>query len=105
MVSSPPTVGPCHYGIGTRFLQVEYPFLRYNLFYYVYVLSLFRVARGDARFRAAAGALAEKLDDGGRLVVEQPHRGLKGLAFCRRGQPSELATGRYREILANLEQG
>ncbi|MGE0553035.1 MAG: glyoxalase superfamily protein [Gemmatimonadales bacterium] len=25
--------GPCHYGIGTRFMQVEYPFLRYNLFF------------------------------------------------------------------------
>ena len=31
--------GPCHFGIGKQFMQVEYPFYRYNLFYYVYVLS------------------------------------------------------------------
>ena len=30
---------PCHYGIGTLFMQVEYPFRNYNLFEYVYVLS------------------------------------------------------------------
>ena len=30
-------ISPCHYGIGTLFMQVEYPFRGYNLFYYVYV--------------------------------------------------------------------
>ncbi len=94
--------GPCHYGIGSRFMQVEYPFLRYNLFYYVYVLSFYDAARRDPRFRMAAAALATKLDSEDRVVVEQPHRGLKGLSFCRRGQPSELATTRYREIVASV---
>lgn len=97
--------GPCHYGIGSRFMQVEYPFLRYNLFYYVYVLSFYSMARGDARFRAAADTLASKLDADGRVVVEAPHRGLKDLAFCRRNGPSEPATVRYREILANRAAG
>jgi hypothetical protein len=27
-------IGPCHYGIGTLFMQVEYPFRNYNLFIY-----------------------------------------------------------------------
>lgn len=95
-------IGPCHYGIGTRFLQVEYPFLRYNLFFYVYVLSFYKRARSDDRFREAARALESKLDEDGRLVVERPHRGLKGLSFCRKGEPSDLATARYREIRENL---
>lgn len=30
-------IGPCHYGIGTQFMQVEYPFCNYNLFAYVYI--------------------------------------------------------------------
>jgi len=94
--------GPCHYGIGPRFMKVEYPFLRYNLFYFVYVLSHYPAAAGDARFRAAAATLASRLDAEGRLIVEAPHRGLKGLTFCARGEPSELATMRYREIVANL---
>lgn len=94
--------GPCHYGIGSKFMQVEYPFLRHNLFYYVYVLSCYPGARRDSRFRTAARALAGRLAPDGRLVVEAPHRGLKGLAFCRRGAPSDRATARYREILDNL---
>jgi len=96
--------GPCHWGIGSRFMQIEFPFLRYNLFYYVYVLSFYPVARADARFGAAADAVASKLDPDGRVIVENPHRGLKGLTFCRRREPSELATARYREVLANLDQ-
>ena len=96
--------GPCHYGIGSRFMQVEYPFLRYNLFYYVYVLSFYQMARDDARFCAAADALASKLHSRGQLIVEAPHRALKELAFCRRGEPSELASVRYSEILANVNQ-
>ena len=88
--------------IGPRFMQVEYPFLRYNIFYYVYVLSYYSVATADDRFRAAAEALATRVDADGRLVVEAPHRGLKGLSFCERGRPSDLATKRYRQIVANV---
>ncbi len=96
--------GPCHYGIGRRFMQVEYPFLRYNLFYYVYVLSFFPFVRADVRFAEAVELLASKTDAEDRMLVEQPHRGLKGLNFCRRGEPSALATVRYREILTNLRR-
>ena len=49
--------GPCHYGIGTLFMQVEYPFLRYNLFNYVYVLSFFDRAKRDRRYLEALRAL------------------------------------------------
>lgn len=96
-------IGPCHYGIGSRFLQVEFPFLRYNLFFYVYVLSHYRRALEDERFHQALGVLRDKLDDAGRMVVESPHRGLKGMELCRKGEPSTLATERFREIDANLE--
>jgi len=34
--------------------------------------------------------------------VERPHRDLKGLRFCARGQPSEPATRRVGEIRRNL---
>jgi hypothetical protein len=46
-------MGPCHFGIGTLFMQVEFPFLRYNLFYYVYVLSFYDRARDDPRYLEA----------------------------------------------------
>jgi hypothetical protein len=94
--------GPCHYGIGSLFMQVEFPFLRYNIFFYVYVLSFYAPALDDRRFRDALETLEGKLDDQGRVVVERPHRGLKGLSFCRKGQASDVATKRYREIVANL---
>ncbi len=95
-------IGPCHWGIGGLFRQVEYPFLRYNLFYYVHVLSFFRLAQQDERFPSAVAALEAKLDLDGQLVVERPHRGLKRLTFCETGEPSSLATERYREIGHNL---
>ncbi|WP_040906643.1 prenyltransferase [Youngiibacter fragilis] len=95
--------GPCHYGMGTLFMQVEYPFLRYNLFYYVYVLSFYSKARGDWRFREALDALGRKLDNDGRLIVERPSKKLEKLDICRKGEPSEAATGRYDEIIRNME--
>ncbi|QQO08778.1 hypothetical protein [Breznakiella homolactica] len=94
-------LGPCHYGIGTLFMQVEYPFRNYNLFLYVYVLSFYRRARKDRRFREALSALEDKLADG-QIVVERVVPKLAGLSFCRKGEPSEPATKRYREILDNL---
>ncbi len=96
-------LGPCHFGIGTLFGQVEYPFLRYNLFFYVYVLSFFERAKSDTRFRAALEVLQSKLNGDDQVVVERPHRGLKALELCAQGRPSELATGRYRELCRNLE--
>ncbi len=96
-------IGPCHYGIGTLFMQVEYPFLRYNLFYYVYVLSHYAKARTDERFLTALDALKQKLDDQGRMVVERPNKKLAHLSICRKGEPSVAATERYLEIVENLE--
>lgn len=95
-------VGPCHYGIGTLFMQVEYPFLRYNLFYYVYVLSFYDCAKDDNRYLEALRALESKLDDRGRIIVERPNRKLAGLSLCKKGSPSDLATRRFNEILKNL---
>ena len=94
-------LGPCEFGIGTLFMQVEYPFLRYNLFFYVYVLSFYHAARKSPTFRRALQTLESKLADG-KVVVENPNRKLAKFSFCKKGQPSLLATTRYREILKNL---
>lgn len=95
-------IGPCHYGIGTLFMKVEYPFYNYNLFVYVYVLSFYNRAKNDERFRDALKTLESKMADG-RVVVERVNRKLAGLSFCRQGEPSALATKRYHEILKNLD--
>ena len=95
--------GPCHWGIGTSFLRVEYPFWRYNLFSWVYILSFFPHARRDARFREAAEVLAGKVDRDGSMIVEHTHPRLRKLAFCAPGSPSVQATARYREIRRNLD--
>ncbi|MPN20619.1 hypothetical protein SDC9_167998 [bioreactor metagenome] len=95
-------LGPCHYGIGTLFMQVEYPFGNYNLFQYVYILSFYNYAKKDNRFREAFEALQAKLADE-QVVVERVVPKLAKLSFCKKGQPSQLATMRYQEILANLE--
>lgn len=95
-------IGPCHYGIGTLFMQVEYPFRNYNLFIYVYVLSFFNRAKKDKRFLEALDILESKMVDG-KILVERVVPKLAGLSFCKKGQTSELATLRYQEILRNLQ--
>ena len=94
-------LGPCHYGIGTLFMQVEYPFGGYNLFYFLYILSFYERARSDRRFAEALGILQSKLQ-GGVIVVERHSPRLAGLSFCTKGAVSELATRRYRDILRNV---
>jgi hypothetical protein len=94
-------IGPCHYGIGTLFMQVEYPFRNYNLFEYVYVLSFYNYAKNDHRFLEAFETLKSKTIDG-QIVVERVVPKLAKLSFCEKGSTSELATKRYCEILENL---
>ncbi|MCL2453865.1 MAG: hypothetical protein FWD18_00970 [Micrococcales bacterium] len=94
-------IGPCRYGIGTLFMQAEYPFRTYNLFFWVHVLSFYDRAKNDRRFTEALDALSATLVDG-QMVVERVVPKLAKLSFCAKGQPSELATRRYREILTNL---
>ena len=96
-------IGPCHYGIGSRFMQVEYPMRGYGLFYYVYVLSFYARARSDERFQAALKALSAKTVSG-EMVVERVVPKLSALTFCRKGRPSAGATARWREILQNIEK-
>ncbi len=94
-------IGPCHYGMGTLFNQTEFPFFRYNLFYYTYVLSFCQKATKDKRFKEALTLLKSKLKDD-EIVVENPNRALADLAICRKGLPSSVATKRYNEITKNL---
>ncbi|MEL7603523.1 MAG: prenyltransferase, partial [Bacillota bacterium] len=95
-------LGPCHYGIGTLFMQIAYPFSAYNLFFYVYVLSFYNTAKRDARFLEALATLQAKLRDG-QIVVERPNPRLASFALCKKAEPSALATARYRELLRNIE--
>lgn len=96
-------IGPCHYGIGTLFMQVEYPFRSYNIFQYVYVLSFYDYAKKDKRFLEALAILQSKLKDG-KIVVERVVPKLAKLEFCKKGQISDLATKKYQEILDNLHK-
>lgn len=95
-------LGPCHFGIGKLFMQIEFPFFRYNLFFYVYVLSFFEIAKKDSRFLDALMVLEGKLSNG-MVVVEHPNKKLENFEFCKKGEISFIATERYKEILRNLE--
>ncbi|MDF9825429.1 hypothetical protein M2475_001885 [Breznakia sp. PF5-3] len=97
-------LGPCHYGMGKRFMQVEYPFRNYNIFLYVYILSFYDRAKQDSRFLEALTYLESTLQDG-KIVVERVVPKLAKMNFCKKGEPSELATKRYQEILDNLKKG
>lgn len=96
-------IGPCHYGIGSRFHQVTYPFFGYNLFSYVYVLSFYDRAKTDPCFLEALSILQSKLvrED---FVVERQNPGLKMLSYCKQGEVCQLGTQRYQEIMRNLQK-
>ena len=66
------------------------------------MLSFYDAAKHDPRFLEALAVLQSKLKDG-QMVVERPHAKLAKLSFCKKGEPSELATKRYETILSNLE--
>ncbi|MHC5217233.1 prenyltransferase/squalene oxidase repeat-containing protein [Enterococcus sp. LJL128] len=95
-------IGPCHYGIGTLFMQPEYPFRTYNLFYYVYVLSFYETAKKDPRFLEALAALEATMEDN-QIVLTRVNRKLSGLSFCKKDKPNGRATKCYEEILRNLK--
>ena len=95
-------IGPCQYGMGSRFMQIEYPLWHYNLFQYVYVLSFYDAAKNDNRFLEALKSLQSKLVDE-QIVVERNAPKLAELTFCKKGEISELATKRYHEIMSNLK--
>ena len=82
-------------------MQVEYPLSDYNIFNYVYVLSFYNVAKNDKRFREALNVLSSKLVNG-KIIVERNLQNLSKLTFCKKGEPSELATKRYNEIIKNI---
>ena len=63
-------VGGVLWDEATLFGKLEYPFLRYNLFFWVYVLSFYEVARRSRAFRQALAALDEKCVDGSVVVIE-----------------------------------
>lgn len=93
--------GPCHFGIGSRFCQIEYPFLRYNIFYYVYVLSFYKAALNDSGFLEAYQKLAGKIKNG-RLIPENPHKAWQQFDFGIKSQGSDVATERWNEIETNM---
>ena len=94
-------ISPCHYGIGTLFMQIEYPFRGYNLFYYVYILSFYEKAKKDKRFLEAFNILEQKTVNG-KIPVERNVPKLSKLTFCRKGYPCELATKHFNEIQENI---
>ncbi|MGM0163303.1 prenyltransferase [Enterococcus sp. DIV1059_2] len=96
-------ISPCHYGMGTLFMQTEYPFRGYNLFYYLYVLSFYPSARKDARFLEALQQFESKVQNG-NVIVERVVPKLGKLNFCQKGHISPFATQRYQEILARLAE-
>lgn len=94
-------IGPCHYGIGSLFMKTEFPFFRYNLFYYCYTLSFFKKAHKDKRFKDALILLKDKLING-KMIIENPNRQLAEMVFCRKGQQSELATIKFKDLMKNI---
>jgi hypothetical protein len=95
-------VGPCLFGMGTLFNKVEFPFFRYNLFYYTYVLSFYKQSNNDKRLKQAFKLLESKMQ-ADKIVVENPNRQLAKMDFCMKGHTSDLSSKRFNEIKSNIK--
>ena len=91
-------LGPCKFGIGSTFMKIEYPFIRYNIFYYVYVLSKYKKPNNDRRYKEALEILKKKtIND--KLIIENPHKEWRKYSFSIKGNISEIASKKFREII------
>ncbi len=96
-------LGPCNFGIGSRFMKIEYPFLRYNLFYYVYVMSFFKSSKSDKRFLEAFEVLKDKIKND-KLVPENPHKAWNTFDFAKKKKVSAIGTERWLELKRRIEK-
>ena len=58
-------------------------------------------AKKDKRFREAFDVLRSKIVNN-KIIVERNSPKLEKLFFCKKDEPSELATKRYKEIIKNI---
>jgi len=96
-------LGPCHYGIGSLFMKIEFPMVRYNIFHYVYTLSFYNKAKKDHRFLEALQVITNKLENG-KIIIESTSKKLSDYTFCKVKTPSEIATKHYNEIIENIKK-
>jgi hypothetical protein len=94
-------LGPCEFGIGTQFMKTEYPFIRYNLFYYLYVLSFYEKAKKDKRFKEALKELKAKEIENG-INIEHPNKNWISLLFNGSNQ-CDLANKKYKQLIENIQ--
>ncbi len=75
-------------------MKIEYPFLRYNLFYYI--LSIYDKVKEDKRYQKAYKQLKDKTINN-KLIPENPHKAWNKFDFPKKGQISEIGTKRLYE--------
>jgi hypothetical protein len=92
-------LGPCEFGIGTTFLKTEYPFIRYNIFYYAYILSFYSKAIDDKRFKEILKILLDKETNTG-IRIENPHKSWKDILY-KNGLECDLANMKFFELKKN----
>jgi len=93
-------LGPCQFGIGTTFMKTEYPFYRYNIFYYTYVLSFYQRARNDKRFIDIYHCLEQNESETG-IRITNPHKHWIDILF-KNGDECDLSNLKYQELKENL---
>jgi hypothetical protein len=95
-------LGPCEFGIGSSFMKTEYPFIRYNIFYYSYVLSFYKRAIHDERYKEVISFLKVYATNTG-IKVENPHKSWKTLLF-KNCSECDLANQKYYELIQNIRK-
>jgi hypothetical protein len=88
------------FGMGIDFQKLKYPFIWYDLFHVLDVLSRYPFARSDPRFIEMLDTLRQQADTGGCYTATSMYQPWKGWSFADKKNPSPWLTMLAWRILA-----
>ena len=90
---------PYMFFMGTDFRKLKAPLFWYDILHVLDVLSYFKWARKDKRFKSMLNVMESKADSGGRFTPESIWTAWKDWDFCQKKTPSKGITFFVHRIL------
>jgi hypothetical protein len=92
------------FGIGTKFRQLKYPFVWYDILHVTDVLSRFPFVRQDARFCEMVDTITGRAHEEGHYTAGSMYKAWKGWSFADKKNPSPWLTFLVLRILARSQE-
>lgn len=90
------------FGTGSKFRNLKYPFVWYDILHVADVLSLYPEVHGDARYQAMLTELREMADGEGKYTATSMYQAWKGWSFADKKHPSPWITFLVQRLLQRV---